>query len=139
MQAGGRALGWWLCLVAHPCLTLTPGARQAPLCLGLPRYGHWGGLPCPPPGEPPRSGMEPMSCALAGGLFTIEPPGKPAVVRRPRFPQTASVPSAAGPLPCSRAPPAFWGGCGDTQGVEGSGFLRMLTTASSWLGQYCLR
>ena len=26
----------------------------------------------------PGSGIEPMSCALAGGFFTTEPPGKPS-------------------------------------------------------------
>ena len=37
------------------------------------------GLPFPPPGDLPDPGIElsPVSLALAGGLFTTEPPGKP--------------------------------------------------------------
>ena len=34
---------------------------------------YWSELPCPPPGDPPDSGIEPtssMSPALAGGFFT---------------------------------------------------------------------
>ena len=41
--------------------------------MGFSRRGEWSGLPCPPPGGVPDSGMEPtsrQSAALAGGLFT---------------------------------------------------------------------
>jgi len=41
---------------------------------------HWSGLPCPPPGDLPDPGIEPMSPALQVEFFTIEPPGKPDVV-----------------------------------------------------------
>ena len=37
------------------------------------RQEYWSGLPCPPPGDLPNLGIEPMplmSPALAGGLFT---------------------------------------------------------------------
>ena len=37
---------------------------------------------CPPPGNLPNPGIEPMSLAssaLAGGLFTTEPPEKPCL------------------------------------------------------------
>ena len=34
-------------------------------------------LPFLSPGALPHPGMEPVSPALAGGFFTIEPPGKP--------------------------------------------------------------
>ena len=34
-------------------------------------------FPCPPPGDPPNPGTEAESPALAGGLFTTEPSGKP--------------------------------------------------------------
>ena len=40
---------------------------------------YWSGLPCPPPGDLPHPGIEPMSPVfpgLAGGFFTIEPPWK---------------------------------------------------------------
>ena len=41
---------------------------------------YWSGLPCPPPGDLPDPGIEPMSPALQVEFFTIEPPGKPDVV-----------------------------------------------------------
>jgi len=44
------------------------------------RQEYWSGLPCPPPGDLPNPGLEPMSLAfpaLAGGLFTAETQGKP--------------------------------------------------------------
>ena len=39
---------------------------------GLPRWEHWSGLPCPPPGHLPDPGIEPtslMSPALVGGFL----------------------------------------------------------------------
>ena len=47
--------------------------HQAPLSMGFSRQEDWSGLPCPPPGDLPDSGIEPASRtppALAGGLFT---------------------------------------------------------------------
>ena len=52
-------------------------ACQAPLSVGFPRQEYWSGLPFPPPGHLPSPGIELMSSALAGGFFTLEPPGKP--------------------------------------------------------------
>jgi hypothetical protein len=41
------------------------------------RQKYWSGLPFPSPGDLPFDpGIEPMSPALAGRFFTIEPPGK---------------------------------------------------------------
>ena len=54
-------------------------ARQAPLSVGFPRQENWRGLPFPSPGDLPNPGIEPVSPALAGGFFTTEPPGKPAM------------------------------------------------------------
>ena len=51
-------------------------ARQPPLSMGFPRQESWGGLPFPPPGESSNPEIEPVSPALTGGFFTIEPPGK---------------------------------------------------------------
>ena len=56
-------------------LFMTPWtvARQAPLSMGFSRQEYWSGLPCPPPGDLPDPGNEPMSLmsnALAGDLFT---------------------------------------------------------------------
>ena len=65
------------CLVAKSCLTLWEPltvACQASLSMGLPRQGYWSGLPFPPPGDLPDPGIEPVSPALSGRLFTDEPP-----------------------------------------------------------------
>ena len=34
---------------------------QAPLSMGFSRQKYWSGLPCPPPGDLPDPGIEPMS------------------------------------------------------------------------------
>ena len=54
-------------------VTLWTVARQAPLSMGFSRQEYWSGLPCPPPGDLPDPGIEPMSLmspALAGRFFT---------------------------------------------------------------------
>ena len=53
----------------------TPRAvpHQAPLSMGFSRQVYWSGLPCPPPGDLPDPGIEPMSLkspALAAWFFT---------------------------------------------------------------------
>ena len=72
------------CLVAKSCLTLLWPPRtvphQVPLSMGFPRQEYWSGLPFPSPGDPPNSGIEPASPALAGRFFTTEPPGKSYVL-----------------------------------------------------------
>ena len=53
---------------------------QAPLFMGFSRQKYWSGLPCPPPGDLPNSGIKPVSSAtpiLAGKFFTTGPPEKP--------------------------------------------------------------
>ena len=45
-------------------------AHQALLSMGFSRQEYWSGLPCPPPGDLPNPGIEPVSPALAGGFFT---------------------------------------------------------------------
>ena len=45
--------------------------------MGLPKQEYWSGLPFPPPGDLPDSGIKPASPALAGEFFTTEPPGEP--------------------------------------------------------------
>ena len=55
----------------HP--TLWTVARQTPWSLGVSRQKYWSGLPCPPPGDLPHSGIEsePLtSPTLADGFFT---------------------------------------------------------------------
>ena len=41
------------------------------------RQEYCSGLSCPPPEDLPNPGIERVSPALAGRLFTTEPPGKP--------------------------------------------------------------
>ena len=79
-----------LCLFTQLCPTpcdLWIAACQAPLSMGFFRQEYWSGLPFPPPGDLPHSGIEPMSPvfpalqvgslpAEPGRLFTTEPPGK---------------------------------------------------------------
>ena len=58
----------------QPSVTPWTVARQAPLSSGSSRQEHWSELPCPPPGDLPNPGIEPMSLmspALAGEFFTI--------------------------------------------------------------------
>ena len=57
-------------------------ARQAPLSMGFSRQEYWRGLPFPSLGALPDLGIEPLSPALAGRFFTIEPPGNPNTYQR---------------------------------------------------------
>ena len=52
-------------------------AHQAPLFMGFSKQDYWSGLSFPFPGDLPNPGMEPVSSALVGGFFTIEPLGSP--------------------------------------------------------------
>ena len=54
-------------------VTLWALAHQAPLSMGFSRQEYWSGLPCPPPGDLPNSGIQPISLmfpSLACGFFT---------------------------------------------------------------------
>ena len=71
-----------MCVLSRVRFFATPWtvARQTPLSMGFPRQEYWSGLPFPSPGDLPDPGIEPLSPAspaLAGGFFTITPPGKP--------------------------------------------------------------
>ena len=60
-------------------MTLWTAAHQDPLPMGFSRQEYRSGLSCPPPGELPNPGTEPvslMSPALAGGFFTLVSPAK---------------------------------------------------------------
>ena len=59
--------------------TTWTAACQAPLSMGFPRQEYWTGLPFPSPGDLPDPGIKPTSPTLAGGFFTMEPPGKSKV------------------------------------------------------------
>ena len=70
------------CVHTQPCSTLRPMDCSLPgsSVHGIPRQEYWSGLPFPPGGGLPNSGIKPaspLSPALAGGFFTTEPSGKP--------------------------------------------------------------
>ena len=52
-------------------------AHQDPLSMEFSRQEYWIWLPFPSPGDLPDPEIEPRSPALAGRVFTTEPPGKP--------------------------------------------------------------
>ena len=52
---------------------------QASLSMGFSRQEYWSGSPCPPPGDHPAPGIEPvslMSPALASRVFTASATGE---------------------------------------------------------------
>jgi len=52
-------------------------AHQAPLSMRFSRQEYWGGLPCPPPGDLPDAGIEPMSPALQADSLLLSHWGSP--------------------------------------------------------------
>ena len=52
-------------------------AHQALLSIEFPRQEYWRGMPFPSPGDLPNPGIKLAFPALAGRIFTTEPPGKP--------------------------------------------------------------
>ena len=49
------------------------GVLQAPESIGFFKQEYWSGLPCPPPGDLPNTGIEPTSLqspAFVGEFFT---------------------------------------------------------------------
>ena len=50
---------------------------RSSLSMGFPKPEHWSGFPFPSPVDLPDPGIEPTPCAVAGGFFSAEPPGKP--------------------------------------------------------------
>ena len=48
--------------------------------MGFSRQEYWCGLTCPPPGDLPNLGIEPMSPVLQAGSLPSEPPGKPIYI-----------------------------------------------------------
>ena len=78
-----------LCAQTLSCIQLfvTPWAvaHQAPLSMGFSRQEYWSGLSFPLPGDLPDPGIKPeslVSFALACGVFSTEPPGKPHIFFR---------------------------------------------------------
>ena len=52
--------------------------QRAPLSIRFPRQEYWNELPFTPPGDPPNTGIEPMSPELADSFLTTEPQGSPS-------------------------------------------------------------
>ena len=73
------------CLVTKLCPThfetLWTVASQAPLPMGFSRQEYRSGLSFPPPGDLLNLVIKPVSPVLAGGFFTMEPSGKPLILR----------------------------------------------------------
>ena len=46
-------------------VTLCTITGQAPLFMGFSRQRYWSGLPCPPPGDLPDPGSEPVSLYIS--------------------------------------------------------------------------
>ena len=69
----------WTCLVTNVNLSSVQCAQSCPkfpLSMGFSRQECWNGLPCPPPGDLPDPGIEPVSPLLADWFFTTESPGE---------------------------------------------------------------
>ena len=62
-----------LCVLCVQSLQPMDCSHQAPVSMGFSRLEYWSGLPCPPPGDLPNPGIEPVpacvSC-IAGGFLT---------------------------------------------------------------------
>ena len=82
-------------------LCTAPGtvARHATLSMELSRQEYWSGLPFPFPGDLPNRRIQPSSPALAGRLFTTEPPGKPPEVWRSPYAKDSLSMTWRCPLP----------------------------------------
>ena len=61
-------------------VTHWPVAHRAPLSMGFSRQEYWSELPCPPPGDLPKPGIESRSPTLQADSLLSEPPGKPEVI-----------------------------------------------------------
>ena len=68
-------------LVTQSCLTLCDPMECSPLASSVhwrfSRQEYWSGLPFPPPGDLPNSGIKPRYPTLQENSLLSEPPGKP--------------------------------------------------------------
>ena len=79
-----------MCLVAQLCPTLYDPMDCSPPGSSVhgdsPGQEYWSGLPCHPPGDLPKPGMEPRSPALQADSLLSEPSGKPVLrLKMPTF------------------------------------------------------
>ena len=78
VMRGGREHSPWghvLCAVFSPS-----GVSDSAMDCKFSRQESWSGLPCPPPGDLPKAGIEPRPLTLQAGSLPSEPPGKPSGV-----------------------------------------------------------
>ena len=77
-----------VCMLSHfsrvwLCATLWTAAHQVPLSVEFSRQESWSGFSCPPPGDLPEPGIEPMSLMSnlhwQTGSLPLLPPGKPKI------------------------------------------------------------
>ena len=89
----------WAQLLSRVRLLVTSWtvAHQAPLSVGFPWQEYWSGLSFPSPEDLPDPGTEPMSPALAGRFFTIDPPEKPLGILKSHCPFTIATMSVKTP------------------------------------------
>ena len=52
-------------------------SQQAPLSMGFPRQGYWSGLPFPPTGDLPDTGIEPTSLMSPALVLPLSHQGSP--------------------------------------------------------------
>ena len=60
--------------------------------MGFSRQEYWSGLPCPPPGDLPKAGIEAGTPALQADSLPSKPPGKPKVSHNHAFYILFSIP-----------------------------------------------
>ena len=66
--------------MSDPFVTPWTVACQVPLSMEFSRQEYWSGLLFSSPRDLPDSGIKPAFPAIAGGFFTMEPPGQPIYV-----------------------------------------------------------
>ena len=68
-----------VCVLSHVRVFVTPWtvAHKAPLSMKFSKQEYWSELPLPSPEDLPNPGIKPISPALTGRFFTIDPLGKP--------------------------------------------------------------
>ena len=66
---------------AQSCLTLCNPMDR--LSMGFPKQEYLSGLPFPPPGDLPNSGIEPRSPTLQANSLLSEPQGNPLATSKP--------------------------------------------------------
>ena len=96
-------------------------ARQVPLSMGFSRQEDWSGLPCPPPGDLPDPGIEPishMSPALAGGFSFLH---SLSSIFSDGHSDQCEVRMRASPWLSSKESACNAGATGDTGSIPGSG------------------